>query len=57
MRGNETDKLVGCLNEMFRARGLSPLDEDERVGVEDAFDDAINARVEAFWNEQHRIRD
>lgn len=29
----------------------------EWVVLEDAFDYAVNAKVKAFWNEQHRLLD
>jgi hypothetical protein len=57
MRGNETERFVMAMSEMLSVRGLPRLSEDERFVLEGAFDDAVNAKVEAFWNEQHRTRD
>lgn len=57
MRGNETETFVKLVSAVLVSRGVWPLTEDEQVAFGDAFDDAVNAKVEAFWNEQHRTRD
>jgi hypothetical protein len=42
----KTEQFVHALSEMFAARGLPPLNEDERVVLGDTFFDAVNAEVE-----------
>jgi hypothetical protein len=54
---DKTDQFVGALDRLFAARGLASLSDDERILLGDAFDDAVEARMEEVERRRSRLWD